>query len=329
MSPVKRLGAPLSQSLVWISLTVGFALAPQAALARDSKAAAEVLFVEGRTLMDRGDYAAACAKFEASQKLDAGVGTMLNLADCYEKSGRTASAWAEYREVVPLARAAGSEERAVLAEARAKALEPDLSTLTIHVSETPPGVRLEVLRDGLPVDPAMFSTAIPVDPGQHEVVVRAPGYQSWTSRPEVGRAGARVVIEVPALEAVASGDRADEPAVTAPEDSSSRPSTQKTWAAVTGGAGLLTLGTGGAFLGLAISELTAAKDLCPTYPNSCSLDSREHNERAGTFGDTATALLIVGGVGLAAGTALWLTAPKTRSTRVGVGLGTFHLKGTF
>src|SRR5512139_1741852 len=65
-------------------------LAASAARAQASdKAAAEALFDEGRKLMAEGKYAAACAKLEASQKLDAGVGTQLNLADCYEKSGKT------------------------------------------------------------------------------------------------------------------------------------------------------------------------------------------------------------------------------------------------
>ena len=75
-----------------------------------NRAAAEALFNEGRKLAASGKYADACPKFEASQKLDPGLGTLLNLAECYEKIGKTASAWAEYREAIPLARASGSKD---------------------------------------------------------------------------------------------------------------------------------------------------------------------------------------------------------------------------
>ena len=48
------------------------------------EAAARVLFGEGRKLAAAGDYAAACPKFEESFRLDPGIGTGFNLADCWE-----------------------------------------------------------------------------------------------------------------------------------------------------------------------------------------------------------------------------------------------------
>src|SRR5688572_32581495 len=113
--------------------------------------------------MTKGKYNEACPKFEASQQLDPGLGTMLNLAECYEKTGRTASAWAEYREAIPLARAAGSKSRQDLATERAKALEERLSTLTIRaMTGGEEGVHLEIRRDGVPVQHAELGSPIPV-----------------------------------------------------------------------------------------------------------------------------------------------------------------------
>ena len=88
-----------------------------------SQVAAEALFKEGRTLSASGHISEACPKFEASLHLDPALGTLLNLAECYEKLGKTASAWAEYRDAIPLARAAGSKVRLDLATKHAAAFE--------------------------------------------------------------------------------------------------------------------------------------------------------------------------------------------------------------
>src|SRR5215471_15599831 len=114
------------------ALLTGLLLSPSVR-AQDAmaKATAEALFADGRRLVAAGDYAAACPKFAASQKLDPGVGTALNLADCYERMGRWASAWAEFRSAASAAHGVGAREREELAEARAKALEGRLSYLTI------------------------------------------------------------------------------------------------------------------------------------------------------------------------------------------------------
>src|SRR5689334_22312916 len=89
-----------------LALALGRAL-PVAAQDGMTKATAEALFADGKRLMASGDYASACPKFAASQKLDPGIGTTLNLADCYEKLGRIASAWAEFRSASSAAHAAG------------------------------------------------------------------------------------------------------------------------------------------------------------------------------------------------------------------------------
>src|SRR3954466_12003082 len=68
-------------------------------------AAAEALFEEGVNLSERGAYAQACEKFEASEALAVAVGTLLRLGDCYEKTQRLASAWSRFREAASLAQA--------------------------------------------------------------------------------------------------------------------------------------------------------------------------------------------------------------------------------
>src|SRR5260221_8323214 len=84
--------------------------APAGAQDASTKATAEALFADGRRLMSIGEYATACPKLAASQRLDPGIGTSLNLADCYEKSGRFARPWAEVRGAVSAAHAAGATD---------------------------------------------------------------------------------------------------------------------------------------------------------------------------------------------------------------------------
>src|SRR5260221_9700518 len=95
------------------ALVVSSALVAPDARAQPSPddAGAEALFLEGRRLMDAARFDEACAKFAASQKLAPGLGTLMNLADCEEHRGRTATAWAHFREAAAEAHEAGRTER--------------------------------------------------------------------------------------------------------------------------------------------------------------------------------------------------------------------------
>src|SRR5690349_18302425 len=126
----------MSRHVVTFALLSATFLGSATSRAQDAttKATAEALFADGRRLMNIGDYATACPKLAASQRLDPGIGTALNLADCYEKSGRFASAWAEFRGAVTAAHTAGSSDREQLASDRAQALVAKLSYFTITTS---------------------------------------------------------------------------------------------------------------------------------------------------------------------------------------------------
>jgi hypothetical protein len=194
-------------------LAVAAVLAAAPALAQptpDDKAAAEALFEHAKVLMKEGRFAEACPKLEESQRLDAGVGTMLNLGDCYEKSGKTASAWAEFLDAAASARAAGQPEREKRARERAAVLEPRLNRLSITVAAEVPA--LEVQRDGVPVQKALWGTPVPLDPGDHNVVAAAPGKKAWSKLVHLDPADLTPVsVVVPALEDAPPPPRSAEP----------------------------------------------------------------------------------------------------------------------
>lgn len=161
-----------------------------------ARAAAEQLFLEARDLMAAGNFTAACPKLEASLALYPALGVRLNLARCYERIERPASAWVQYLEV---AERDGKTRRAEVAREHAGALEPHLPRLVVQSSLVEPIPGLVVTRDGAPMDPALFDTVIHVDPGEHELRATAPGHLPFAT---VARAtmDEQVVVVVPSLQ---------------------------------------------------------------------------------------------------------------------------------
>ena len=117
-----RFVARVSLAFACATLSVsGYEGSARADASLADKAAAQSLFDEGRKLMSAGKYADACPKLAESQKLDPGVGTQFHLADCYEKLGQTASAWAGFLEAASAAKSMGQADREKVARERAAA----------------------------------------------------------------------------------------------------------------------------------------------------------------------------------------------------------------
>src|SRR5688572_18404856 len=91
---------------MWVASAVSAHAQPSDAVKR-----ADQLFQEGRALVEAGKFVEACPKFEESQQLDPGLGTLLNLAACYEQVGMLASALTAFNSAEEQARAAGPAEK--------------------------------------------------------------------------------------------------------------------------------------------------------------------------------------------------------------------------
>jgi hypothetical protein len=299
----------------------------QAQASADQKAAAEALFDKGLTLMKQGEYAQACAFLEQSQSVERGIGTMLYLAECYEKLGRTASAWAMFREAASAAQAEGQAERAQAGSARAAQLEPQLARLAILV---PPAVQvpgLEVFRNGQALPSAVWGVAVPVDPGSQRVEARAPGYQTWAHTENLGRA-AQLSLTVPQLTAAttAAADLPPQPlAATAVEPqpaggaaasdtpAPAKGSGQRTAAWITGGAGVVALAIGSYFGVRAASKNSDAEQACPDQ--QCSPANYTLHEDAQSAATLSNVFVIGGAALVATGVVLYLTAPTAESAQ--------------
>jgi serine/threonine-protein kinase len=289
------------------------------------KAAAEALFDRGLTLMRKNEFREACQALEQSQAIERGLGTMLYLAECYEKLGRTASAWALFREAASEARAEGQTARAEQGAARATAIEPKLSKLTVQVAPGNLVAGFELFRDGQPVGRALFGVPVPVDPGEHQLEARAPGRQPWNSVERVGADADSVSVMVPelAVDPAAAAAPPKEPApLTASVSSTSEggkppATTQKTVGLLVGAAGIVALGVGGVFGARAMSKNSDAEDVCAG--ERCP--TREGERLSDQANDAATLanVFVIGGAALAAtGIVLYLTAPSPGATTASI-----------
>jgi hypothetical protein len=303
-------------------LALLFSSAAVSAQAAGDAAAARTLFTEARTLVSQGKYAEACPKFEESLRLNRGIGTQFNLADCWEHVGRTASAWGQFLEAAAGARAAGQTEREEVARQRAQALEPKLARMTLDVQS--PSAGQEILRNGVAIGAATWKTAVPVDPGKHELEARAPGKAPWRGTVDVPVGPATVPVTVPPL--VDAPSETAPPVAEASTGASSDPtrddgpqsawSGQRTLALVAAGVGVAGLAVGTIFFFDYRDKNDAAKAICRSGEDCPEGSASEHADLVSDAKRARTVTYVgwgVGVAGLAGAAALWLTAPAGAS----------------
>jgi hypothetical protein len=188
-------GLAVTLSLV----TVLAGATPARAQSAEDKAAADAAFDQGKRLMAAHSYAEACQKLSESLRRDPGVGTMLGLADCFEKNGQNASAWAQFREAAAVA-ARKSDPREKVARENVERIAPTLSKLTVQVPHEADVRGLEVKRDGVDLGRAIWGVDVPLDPGVHTVIASAPGRKEWQASVTIAPVAGTQSITIPVLE---------------------------------------------------------------------------------------------------------------------------------
>lgn len=281
-----------------------------------------------------GNLTAACENFEKSQKIDPAVGTLLYLAECYERTRRTASAWATFREAASLARELRETERAAIGDQRAARLVPLLSRLTIDVTSVHEVPGLTVRQDGVPLNPALFGASVPIDPGKHVFSAEAPGYEPWTQEVEVMEGASSTTLNVPALVPKAAPAQAVEQPKT--ETVTPQPSTFVQTDAVpktesSNAASWILMGGGLAFIGAGVGFGIHAKNLDDRALKECEgkLCATTDAEKLSDDAQQAALFSNIGyGVGAAAiitgGILLLIDAPQKGAEQVAA----FHVAPT-
>jgi hypothetical protein len=290
---------------------------------------AEALFREGKTLLEQGKFDEACPKLAESQRIDPAGGTLLTLAICYEAGGKTASAWGVYNEALAVAEKQGRADRVKRSREAIAALEKRLSYLTVKVAPEVAALEgLVIERDEKSLARVALGVAVPIDPGKHKVVAKAPGWKPASIDVEVGPSGDRKVVEIPPLEKE-EAPPAPEPTATAeppppPPPTASvivapppppvdqgpeRGGSQRSAGVLLGGLGIAGVVVG-SIIGLRAKSLhDDAVERCPGSPCP-NAEGVRLNEDAKT---NALVSNIAFGAGLAlvgAGVVVWLTAPR-------------------
>jgi len=267
--------------------------------------AAQALFRDGRRLMAEGKVSEACAQFAASYALEPASGTLLNLALCHEKEGKTATAWGEYRAAARLASEQDRRDRTAAAEERIAALEPKLARVTVVAPTEVPD--LKVTDDDGGPGALNLGTAVPIDPGVHHLRVSAPGYRVWLTKVEIA-AGEQRTVEIANIEREPLPSPAPI-AVTSPgapaglvASNAAIPSAPSFWQRpadvyVAAGGGFLLL-SGTVLWGVAYGEFHSAKSACNDGAGCSDYDHRVSVIH--TLQGVAIGAWVVGGVAVLA-----------------------------
>ena len=279
-----------------------------------AKVRAQQAFEQAVALLKSAQTAKACPLLETSERLDPAMGTKYQLARCYERDGRLASAWRKYQEVVAAARAAKMADREKWASERAAALAPRLSRLTVVVAAKHAAMdSLTVQHNGNALERAHYNKAITVDGGSHHLVAKLGSRVVWNKKLSVATEGAKLELRL---------EFSPEPKVDPTRvsgvinDPSAQPagSSQRIAGWIVGGLGIGSVLAGGALAVAAKVRYDGSDDHC--VGTVCDAEGVEAGQSARVQGTAATALLGVGGAALCAGLAVWLTAPSAEPSGI-------------
>lgn len=287
---------------------------------------AEALFREGRELMDQNKLAEACPKFAESYRLDHALGTLINLALCHEKEGKTGTAWAEFSDAAAEA-AAEKDDREGFARRHIATLEQDLPRLRLVVAPaTAHLTSLEIQLDGHTIGKAAWALPLPIDPGDHTLRATADGKKSFEMKVSVPKGLGLTDANVPPLD---DAPKAIAPPSPPPPAEPPPSNGQRTLGYAVGGVGVVGLAIGAVFGFSAISQKGDRDAHCNVQGTLCDQEGLDRDDKARTSATTSTIAFIAGGALLAGGAVLVFTAPKQKKMTVGLSPTSLVVGGSF
>ncbi len=147
----------------------------------ETAAKAEEAFHAGRKLMTKkSTLDEACATLERSFDLQERGDTLLNLAECHRRQGKTATAYREFEEALDYALSADFKEAIEAAFVLHAELEAKLSTVSVKVAAPVAKLpKLVVSIDGKPIAKKDWGQPMAQDPGPHTITATATAHEPF------------------------------------------------------------------------------------------------------------------------------------------------------
>lgn len=270
---------------------------------------ADALFKKGKQLSADKKYDEACPTFEQVDKLDPGIGAKLNVAKCYEDWGKLAIAYKWYVEAEQMAKSEKDKRLPKIKEI-VEAVDLDVPRLTITLPAKIDAATAAIQLDGKPFPTGELGKEQRVDPGKHVIeylVKQAPRTRSLSI--EKGEM-TEIELEFGPAKGPDGKPLPDPPPVVATPSRNWR----KISGIISGSVGLVGLGVASVLTVTARSSYNDALDEhCGGLTDMCNDEGIRITSDAKKRANTATVISIVGGVALATGIVLYLTAPKSTS----------------
>lgn len=244
-------------------------------LAEAELATARALFDEGVAREDAKDWTGALERFKRVAEIRVTPQVLYNMALCYERLGKTATADSHYARVIDKG---GAPELVKLAKARREELKTKIPEVVLDASDR----TLTVTLDGAP---ATLGAAVAIDPGRHEVVSKRGADMAKKSF-EAPTASGKLTITVPIPIAPVAPTAPPPPPLPPPR-------TFPPLAYVTGG---LTIAAAGVGVYGVIARGSTVSDLdkvCGPNRDHCPASARSDVEKVGTTTTIANIGLVV------------------------------------
>jgi tetratricopeptide (TPR) repeat protein len=166
---------PLTLGVLTIGLSLGGRPAQATTDDPTAREKARAIVLEGAKLYERGDFSAALAHFQSAYAVFASPKIHYNLGLAFGGMGRHAQALGAFERFLREASDAAAEQ---LEDARAQVKRLSGKVAFVTIAGGPEGA--EIVLDGVRIGAAPLTGRVPIDPGQHALVVRGTGFGSWT-----------------------------------------------------------------------------------------------------------------------------------------------------
>jgi tetratricopeptide (TPR) repeat protein len=181
-----------------------------AAAQADPRTQAEQFFKEAEALMDKGDFKAACPKYEETVRLQPqGIGAKERLAACYESTNRPKTAFDMLWRASQQAQEAGQAERGATIKQNIQRLESRLPRVRLDFGSLGENGQFKIEEDGVVIPIAEARTVRYVEVGSHRLRVSTAGFEPFETSFEATE-GAQLSLVI-ALKPIAAKKQAAEP----------------------------------------------------------------------------------------------------------------------